>query len=344
MKKTENRTYLIGGLFFLLLVTLTFFLVFKGAKGAGSLYVAAVFTFPALSMLAGLLVLFFLFDALRLYFVFRAIGTRVAFLLMLKLVFINIFASGVTPLATGGGFAQIYFLTKNGVQAGTATAATTIRTVIATIAIFCAVPLVLFLEKGLNAVVPIKHGFVYSVMLIGIYCIAFSVLLRKERLVTRLVCSFIRMLEKFHLLAHEKAESLSISAGKHIGLFNEHLRMFWRGQKIYLVFSIVLSLCYLVLLFLFPYVLIRAMGKDVHIITVLSIQVLITFLIYFTPTPGGSGVAEGGFAIIFSNFLSSAYVPPLTFYWRFLTMYLGMLIGLAVFYREIWRRDREASK
>jgi uncharacterized protein (TIRG00374 family) len=85
------------------------------------------------------------------------------------------------------------------------------------------------------------------------------------------------------------------------------------------------------------------LNEKVSLITVISIQILITFLIYFTPTPGGSGVAEGSFALIFSNFLDSSYIAPLTFYWRFLTTYLGMVIGLFIFYREILRRNNTGS-
>ncbi len=342
--KKQYLTYIVGSLVFIALAGLTLWLIFKGFKGSGSLIVPEVFTPKAIAELIILLLLFYAFDGLRLLFVFKTIGTRVSFFLMIKLIFINVFASGVTPLATGGGFAQIYFLTKNKVALGTATAATTIRTVIASIIIFASVPIILTTEKGLNSIITVKHGVLYSVLLISIYVILFYGLVKQKALLKKVIFSFINLLKKVHLVKEEKCEKLKTSVDREIIHFSDSLLSFWQGQKLYFTLSIISSCIYLFLLFFFPFVLLKAMKVNVHLLTVLSIQVIITFLIYFTPTPGGSGVAEGGFALIFSHFVSSAFVAPLTFYWRFLTMYLGMIIGFVVFYKEVWRKDNEKQE
>ena len=212
---------------------------------------------------------------------------------MIKLVFINVFASGVTPLATGGGFAQIYFLNRNKVPLGTATAATTIRTVIASALIFASVPVVLTLEKGLRSAVNVQHGVIYSLLLIMMYAVLFYGLVKQKVLLKKIIFSFLNLLGKVHILKPDKYESMKLSVDTEIALFAGSLVRFAQGRKIYLLFSILSSCIYLFLLFFFPYILIRAMNVQVHLLTVLSIQVLITFLVYFTPTPGGSGVAEG---------------------------------------------------
>jgi len=338
-RKKEYATYFIGSLLFISLASCTLYLIFKGFKGSGNLLIPGVFTLKTGIELAILLLLFYSFDGLRLLFVFKTISTDVSFLLMIKLIFINVFASGVTPLATGGGFAQIYFLSKNNVSVGTATAATTIRTAIASILIFGAVPFILTFEKGLNSVLLIHHGIVYSLLLIVLYVLLFYGLIRKKNLLKKIIFTLLRLLWRGHLLKQEKYEKLKASIDKELIHFTESLLHFWNGRKIFFLLSVLSSCIYLFLLFFFPYLLLRSIGVHVNLLTVLSIQILITFLIYFTPTPGGSGVAEGGFALIFAHFVSSSSVPPLTFYWRSLTMYLGMVIGFIVFYREVWRKD-----
>lgn len=340
--KKEYVTYIIGSLVFIFLAGLTLYLIFKGFRGAGGLIVPGVFTGGTAAVLVAMLLLFYAFDGMRLLFVFKTIGTDVSFFLMIKLIFINVFASGVTPLATGGGFAQIYFLSKNKVPVGTATAATTIRTVIASIVIFASVPVILTVEKGLKSVINVQHGVLYSLLLIMVYVLLFYGLVKQKAMLKKMIFSFLNLLQKIHILKPEKCGRMKVSVDREIAHFAESLVLFWRGRKIYLFLSILSSCIYLFLLFFFPYILIRAMNVQVHLLTVLSIQILITFLIYFTPTPGGSGVAEGGFALIFSHFVASSYVAPLTFYWRFLTMYLGMVIGFVVFYREVWRKDSAA--
>ena len=337
--KKQYIHYFTGSLVFISLATLTLWLIFRGFEGAGTLYIPGIFTWKTGLQLIVLLSLYYIFDGLRLLFVFKTIGTEVSFFLMIKLIFINIFASGVTPLATGGGFAQIYFLSRNKIPVGIATAATAIRTVIASVLIFASVPLILILEKGLSAVITINHGVIYSLMLIILYLILFYAISKKKNFLKKVIEWFLHLLKRVHLIKEDKFKKMIPAVDKEIELFTENLLRFWKGSKIYFVLSIVSSCIYLFLLFYFPYLLLEFMKIDVHLLTVLSIQVLITFLIYFTPTPGGSGVAEGGFALIFSHFVSSNFVPPLTFYWRFLTMYLGMIIGFILFYKEIWRKD-----
>ena len=113
----------------------------------------------SLSLIALFLAIYFLADGLRLHFVLRTLDAPVSFRQVMPLVFVNIFFSNITPMATGGGFAQIYYLQRTGVPVGLAAAATTIRTTLAMLAIFIAAPLFLIgaptvdLAGGLGALV-----------------------------------------------------------------------------------------------------------------------------------------------------------------------------------------------
>ena len=101
-----------------------------------------------ISCLAVLLTMYFLADGLRLYCVIRAMGFRIAFAYIVKLVFINIFVSNVTPLATGGGVVQVYFMKQQGMPIGEATAATSIRTILAALMLFTLTPLIVWAEPN----------------------------------------------------------------------------------------------------------------------------------------------------------------------------------------------------
>ncbi len=337
--RKEYITYVVGSFIFIILASFTLWIIFRSFKSTAGLTVPGLFNWETGVLIFLLLLFFYAFDGLRLLFVFKTIDENVNFILMVKLIFINVFASGVTPLATGGGFAQIYFLSKNKVPVGTATAATTIRTVIATMMIFLFVPIILITEEGVNEVIAIHHGVLYSMLLIIVYVVIFAGLVKQKAFLKKIIFSFLRFLYKIRVIKIDKYKAMKTSVDREISYFAESLLRFWHGRKIYFILSIFSSMVYLLLLFLFPYILIRSMAVHVRLLTALSIQVLITFLIYFTPTPGGSGVAEGGFALVFSHFVTPEYVPPLTFYWRFLTTYLGMVIGFIIFYREIWRKD-----
>jgi uncharacterized protein (TIRG00374 family) len=85
----------------------------------------------ALLSIVLLVIVYFVSDGLRLHYTLRALGYRLPLPVILRLVFVNQFFSNITPMATGGGFAQVWYLQRHGVPLGHAMAATTIRTVLA---------------------------------------------------------------------------------------------------------------------------------------------------------------------------------------------------------------------
>ncbi|HXE56859.1 MAG TPA: lysylphosphatidylglycerol synthase transmembrane domain-containing protein [Gemmatimonadales bacterium] len=81
------------------------------------------------------------------------------------------------------------------------------------------------------------------------------------------------------------------------------------------------------------YVALRAVGIEANFVDVLLVQTLITFLLYFAPTPGASGIAELLSALV----MSSAYVRPeltplYTLIWRCILSYFTIGFGFLVFH------------
>jgi hypothetical protein len=56
------------------------------------------------------------------------------------------------------------------------------------------------------------------------------------------------------------------------------------------------------------------------VLTVLAFQVVVTFFMYFAPTPGATGVAEGGYGLLFAQLVQRQDIALLTLTWRFLTI------------------------
>ncbi len=87
------------------------------------------------------------------------------------------------------------------------------------------------------------------------------------------------------------------------------------------------------------YVALRAVGIQAHFVDVLLVQTLITFLLYFTPTPGAAGIAE----LLSSAVMSSVYLPreltPIyTLIWRSILSYFTLAFGFIVFSRWVHGR------
>lgn len=79
------------------------------------------------------------------------------------------------------------------------------------------------------------------------------------------------------------------------------------------------------------YVALRAVGIEAHFVDVLLLQTLITFLLYFAPTPGGSGIAELLSAAVMSTYVPRETVPLYTMLWRLILSYYTIAAGFFVF-------------
>ncbi len=85
------------------------------------------------------------------------------------------------------------------------------------------------------------------------------------------------------------------------------------------------------------YVALRAVGIEAQFVDVLLLQVLITFLLYFAPTPGASGIAEVLSAAVMSVYVPREIVPLYTLIWRLTLSYWTIGFGAWVF--STWVRQ-----
>jgi hypothetical protein len=84
------------------------------------------------------------------------------------------------------------------------------------------------------------------------------------------------------------------------------------------------------------YVTLRALGIEANFYDILLLQTLITFLLYFAPTPGASGLAEVLSAAVMSIYVPRELVSNYTVIWRFINSYATVITGTAIFWH--WLR------
>ena len=82
--------------------------------------------------------------------------------------------------------------------------------------------------------------------------------------------------------------------------------------------------------------------------TVMGRMIFLNMLLYFTPTPGGSGIAEGGFVLLFADSVPAGTVGILAVCWRLIAEYIPFFIGLyytlKVFGRDFMHRQMEQQE
>jgi len=333
----------LAGLFFLLSFTTIYFVHHYFSKGELRI-VPNLLSIRVIGGLAVLLVLYFLADGLRLYCVIRAMGFRIAFPYIVKLVFVNIFVSNVTPLATGGGVVQVYFMKQKGMPIGEATAATSIRTILAALILFTLTPVIIWAEPNQFRV------FFHRNLLYGItgvscaYLVVFWIVLFRIRIIKRWLFRGLNLLNILKIVSRSRFRSLFLMASHELELFSDGFKRYFKVGPGWAALSVVFTTLFLFLLFSFSVVLVRALGYQVSVLTVLTFQVVVTFFMYFAPTPGAAGIAEGGYGFLFAQLVQKQDITLLTLSWRFLTIYVGVLIGIFVIYREMFNYNKAAQQ
>jgi len=329
---------------FFLLSFLTLYFVHSRFSGGGFHFEPALLS-PGTLLAAGLLLfLYYLSDGLRLYFVIRAMDYRVRFRHIMKLVFVNIFISNITPLATGGGVVQVYFLHRKGIPVGEGTAATTIRTILAASMLFTLTPLIMLAEPKLFDLFNRGNLILYVAIFAAIYFTVFFTILFRTGFVRAVLYRFMGSLHRAGMLSRRRFRRWFLKLSRELSRFTDGFRRFVRGRPVYVALSLLCTMGFLLCLFSFSVILMKSLGYAVPVLTILAFQVVVTFFMYFAPTPGAPGVAEGGYGLLFARLVMKKDLTLLTFLWRFLTIYIGVLIGLVIIYRELFSRGRRIGK
>lgn len=321
---------------------LLYALLFVGLSAAGFAALSVVFDGPpprfdarliqpeALAFILLFLLVYFAFDGLRLYFVLQTIGSRVKIREIFPLVFINFLFSNITPLATGGGFAQVWYLQRHGVSVGASAAATSIRTILAMLMIFIAAPAFQFLHpdasSGEFARITMQSLSGLSVL----YLVGFILVLRRPFWMATLIGSLLGIACRLRLIGEERKDRWVSTISREAAEFASGFSRFVRGSRCAAAAAVISTLVFLMTLFAFPALLLELLDYDVDWITVIGTMSVVTFLMYFAPTPGGAGLAELAFAGFMASQMAPADLLLVVFAWRFLVIYLGMGIGMVV--------------
>jgi uncharacterized protein (TIRG00374 family) len=255
------------------------------------------------------------FDGTRLMHLVSISGEEIRLIEAFQVVFGNYFLALLTPGAAGGAVAQVMFLRKAGVPTGKATVLIVVRTLLSIIFLVLCLPVIFYYDPG------IMPGLSDDILTIG-----FASLIA---IILGLIWLFRTSLPYYWLVALTKR--FSHRNRRRIFLLYRDIRgaVFMLSSsplsmgKVFIESAISLLALYSVVPILF-----MGMGITVNIPQIMGRMVLLNILLYFAPTPGGSGIAEGGFILLFSSFLPSGTVGIVAVAWRIIVEYLPFVIGL----------------
>jgi uncharacterized protein (TIRG00374 family) len=89
-----------------------------------------------------------------------------------------------------------------------------------------------------------------------------------------------------------------------------------------------------------PFFVLTAFGGSVDFLPCFVTTVAVTSAVYFVPTPGNAGAAEGTFYVVFSA-LSRGYVFWAMLVWRFFSYYIYIIMGPIIYFKMHLERKKE---
>lgn len=266
-----------------------------------------------LALFVALLGMFF--DGSRLMRLVKIAGVEITRYEALQVIFGNYFLALLTPGATGGAVAQLMFLRHFRVPTSKAAVLVVVRMLGSIFFLALCLPFLFFRDK--NIIPNMSNDVLMILTFTGIFLIVLAVWGLKKGYLDYLVIKI--------------AKNFNISRRRRIfAFFRETKRaidLLFHAPKSMFVFFIESGLNLLCLYAIVPALLLGLGVIDADWYNVMGRMIFLNFILYFTPTPGGSGVAEGGFVFLFSETAPAGMVGIIAVTWRLIAEYLPFLIG-----------------
>ena len=262
----------------------------------------------------GALAIGLFFDGTRLLTLARITGEDLPLSDVVKVVLSNYFLAVLTPGATGGAIAQVMFMRRAGVSVARSTVIILVRTIMSIFFLIIMLPIFMKQDEAITNWVPMPVIMTVSVIFIAIPSAA--VALMRTNYPKRIIYYFSRY---FRHERRRQAFRLYYDFRQAVYIMGKQPVMVLRA---FIESGVSLTFIYMTVpaYFLglqFPFDLVQVMGR----------MYLLNLVLYFSPTPGGSGIAEAGFVALFNHLVPSGTVGILAVLWRFTAEYLPFILG-----------------
>ena len=280
---------------------------------------------------AVLVVCVWLLDSFKFITLARAAGEKLTLRQTLAVIWINYFGSAITPMQSGGGPFQIYLLYRHGVSVGKSVAITLVRTMQILFLLALVVPFSILYEPDfLGHHVVLKWFVVYVVLFMTAAVLLMFVSVLRPQWIKKGSNWCLVKLKRFGILNPGRLLCNVRKVNREIDNYGTDIRLFLSTGRVWFLLSIVFAVLHLWVYMSIMPCLIAAVGFEVRYMQCMLAESLFLFLLYFVPTPGASGAAEGGAAAVLGLFVPWNLAGVLAVAWRLISEYTGVALGTAV--------------
>lgn len=323
MKDIKRNTIILFGITIIVLFIVlkdNFILVLDNITNVNYLWISISLLF---------IVLYWIFQSLGLYTIAKEYSTTIKFKKIFEQTLITQFFNGVTPFSTGGQPMSVYMLTKSKIKATHATNIVVQNFILYQSALISMGIMALLVNWRMNLLIDnpilknlIVLGFIVNTIVgIGLLFICFSTKFNKK-----IIFKVIDILSKIKLV--KNANQKKNRWDKRINEFHNSALLLKEKKGIF-VKGYIYNFLSLIAMYIIPLFILFSLNdyNSLNIINTLVTSAYVLIMGAFVPIPGGSGGIEYGYMQFFGNFISGSILSTSLLLWRFITYYLGILIG-----------------
>lgn len=325
-----GRKRIAEGIFFLLVMCLSFYTVFRG-QDAEKVINALRELSPWALCLAMLVALFFVSaEGIMIWYLLHSMHGRGSILRCISYSFIGFFYSGITPSATGGQPMQLYYMRKDhNSLSESSVVLMTVALVYKLVLALIGIAMLLFWHKPLKAYL---RGF-FPLYLLGLglnlaLVLAILAVMMMPDVIKKVALKAERQLVKIGVF------KASVKRTEKIGHFVEGYRSAVRflidnKQKVfYVCLFTFLQRCSVFILTWIIYRGFALNGSDA--LTIALLQASVYIAVDMLPVPGAQGITELMYRNIFGTIFTGGYLMPSLYVTRGISFYFLLIAGLAV--------------
>lgn len=276
-----------------------------------------------------LIFIYWLLRALCLHVIVKEYNPNVKFKKMFHQTIITQFFNGITPFSTGGQPMQVYMLKKSGVRIASATNIIVQDFIMYQLALIIIGIFALFVNWyyhlfAVSAILKslIILGFIINILVgLGLIFISFSK--KFNNFIGNLI---IKCCLKLKIIKNK--DNVIAKWEDKLTEFHTSAKLF-KKKKLLFFKSFLYCLLALIIFYAIPFFVFLSFDSSlaISIPKIITASAFVLIIGNFVPIPGGSGGIEYGFLKFFGAFVSNSILLSALIVWRFITYYLGIIIG-----------------
>jgi hypothetical protein len=329
VKKSSFKKILIEAVFIIALFCITVYCIFYGEDVHEIMgYIRNANPFWVLGALL-LVLLFICMESVIIHYIMHSLHCKIRMRDCIRYSFVGFFVSAITPSASGGQPAQMYFMKKDGIDISVSTLVLMVVTIAYKFTLVFLSAFVLIFSKNMivNEIVGVEWiialGFLLNVVIVTALILAVFLPNLAKRMI---VVSMIKLGKRGLIKDYQKKVSKALH-----GLSKYSAGSIYLKSNLHVILNVlVMTIIQRTALFMVTYFVYRAFGlSGTSAYKIVLLQTLIALAVDNLPLPGGMGANEWLYNVFFEGIMGTLLIPNLILS-RSISYYAQIVFGAIV--------------